>query len=110
MLGEQGVAVAGYSASNRPEDEYASENTKRFTVDSLLQIRRPDAADRRPDDGGKTRSHTRIAALERSPTVRVEPHRLKRRGKLRAESERARMRRSRSPDRSLFFTVDFAND
>lgn len=38
MLGEQGAAVGGYG---RPEDEYASENTKRFTVDSLLQVRRP---------------------------------------------------------------------
>lgn len=39
MLGEQGAAaVGGYG---RTEDEYASENTKRFTVDSLLQIRRP---------------------------------------------------------------------
>lgn len=62
MLGEQlGAApVGGYG---RPEEEYASENTKRFTVDSLLQIRRPDAAaaaaaavDKRPItsyDGGK---------------------------------------------------------
>lgn len=61
MLGEQGVAVGGYGTSGRPEDEYASENTKRFTVDSLLQIRRPDAVaatDKRHSndiyDGGKT--------------------------------------------------------
>lgn len=39
MLGEQ-TATVDYG---RPEDEYASENAKRFTVDSLLQIRRPDA-------------------------------------------------------------------
>ncbi|VVC28979.1 Homeobox domain,Homeobox domain-like,Homeobox, conserved site [Cinara cedri] len=54
MLGElqQGVAVIGGSFGIRPVDvdEYASENTKRFTVDSLLQIRRPAAAvNKRPD-------------------------------------------------------------
>lgn len=37
MLGEH-AAAGGYG---RPDEEYASENTKRFTVDSLLQIRRP---------------------------------------------------------------------
>lgn len=41
MFGEQGVAAAVGGYHGRPEDEYASENTKRFTVDSLLQIRRP---------------------------------------------------------------------
>ncbi|XP_050055526.1 paired mesoderm homeobox protein 2-like isoform X1 [Aphis gossypii] len=39
MLSEQGAAVGG--SYGRSEDEYASENTKRFTVDSLLQVRRP---------------------------------------------------------------------
>lgn len=65
MLGEQLGAVPVGGGYGRAEEEYASENTKRFTVDSLLQIRRPDAAaaaaatavDKRPItsyDGGKT--------------------------------------------------------
>lgn len=47
MLDEQATGVGGYG---RPEDEYASENTKKFTVDSLLQIRRPDTISASLDD------------------------------------------------------------
>lgn len=62
MLGEQGVTVGSVTGFGRPEDEYASENAKNFTVDSLLQINRPDAAvvncklpaNVTPNDGGKT--------------------------------------------------------
>lgn len=49
MLGEQGAQVAAVGSGTgycygRPEDEYASsENARNFTVDSLLQIDRPDA-------------------------------------------------------------------
>lgn len=52
MLGEQGVTASIGTGYGRPDDEYASENTKRFTVDSLLQIRRPDviAIDKRTNN------------------------------------------------------------
>lgn len=61
MLGEQG---GGYGVacgkSGRPDDEYASENAKRFTVDSLLQVRRPNAVDKRsrPDEVDGTNNTT----------------------------------------------------
>ncbi|XP_025208063.1 paired mesoderm homeobox protein 2-like isoform X1 [Melanaphis sacchari] len=60
MLSEQAAAVGGYG---RPEDDYASENTKRFTVDSLLQVRRPAIA---ADD------HKRPATTCMTPCYEVE--------------------------------------
>lgn len=66
MLGEQsGGSGGGHQAQSRyrpplpppVEDEYASENVKRFTVDSLLQIRPEVTADKLhvPYDGEKRR-------------------------------------------------------
>ncbi|XP_025406553.1 paired mesoderm homeobox protein 1-like isoform X2 [Sipha flava] len=70
MVGERAGAGDLYG---RPEDEYVSENTKRFTVDSLLRTRGPDAA--AVDGRDPIASHDRETNTELNSQRKTKPRR-----------------------------------